>query len=171
MSKDMKLIMESFKRAMNEQMGGIGMPLKTGVATAAGKLDQSQEARRKKHRELVGSIASMPSGETHIEIQYSDLSLPRLPSRSFPLSSIDHGDLVGDIVEEMNDIYTKKYTGSGPHTSSAFDYDPDAAAAAEEDFFDNGKRSSAVVIETSFKIEPRIIAHCLLGALQKFGLA
>jgi len=43
MSKEMKLIMERFEKAMSEQMPAVGMPLKMGVATAMGKTRKMNE--------------------------------------------------------------------------------------------------------------------------------
>lgn len=77
MSKDMKLIMESFKRAMNEQMGGIGMPLKTGVATAAGKAAKAEEDRRNRvmlhNYRFIRKLRSMGGEPQFIEIEPGDI--------------------------------------------------------------------------------------------------
>lgn len=43
MSKEMKLIMERFEKAMSEQMPAVGMPLKMGVATAMGRTRKDNE--------------------------------------------------------------------------------------------------------------------------------
>lgn len=44
MSKQMKLIMERFDKFKNEALGGIGMPLKMGAATAIGKARKTNNA-------------------------------------------------------------------------------------------------------------------------------
>ena len=73
----MKLIMESFKRAMNEQMGGIGMPLKTGVATAAGKAAKAEEDRRNRvmlhNYRFIRKLRSMGGEPQFIEIEPGDI--------------------------------------------------------------------------------------------------
>ena len=77
MSEDMKLIMESFKRAMNEQMGGIGMPLRKGVQTAAGKAAKAEEDRRNRiiahNFHFIRKLRSMGNEGDFIEIEPGDI--------------------------------------------------------------------------------------------------
>lgn len=94
MSKDMKLIMESFKRAMNEQMGGIGMPLKTGVATAAGKAAKAEEDRRNRvimhNVRFIRKLRSMGGEPQFIEIEPGDIMGIAHDNLADFLSGYDH---------------------------------------------------------------------------------
>lgn len=58
MSKDMKLIMERFRKNLNEMPSGLGMGLKVGAATAAGKADAARKAAEDKKEEERQALAA-----------------------------------------------------------------------------------------------------------------
>ena len=58
MSKDMKLIMERFRKSLNEMPAGLGMPLKVGAATAAGKVDAARKAAEDKKEKERQALAA-----------------------------------------------------------------------------------------------------------------
>ena len=84
MSKDMKLIMERFRKSLNEMPAGLGMGLKVGAATAAGKADAARKAvEDKKKQELKrhaidnfgfwDRLRSLGSDPQYIEIEPGDI--------------------------------------------------------------------------------------------------
>lgn len=172
---DMKLIMERFEKAMDEQMGGIGiMPLKTGVATAAGKAKAQAEARKQSNRNLVKKIQGLGDKKTHIEIEYGDLALPMF-DRTQTATGVDmsatmksyanHGNLILVIKKRMNAAYAF-IAGDDASITNPFAADPQAAGRAQKN-----KDLNVVVIKTRFELAPEIIAKSLLLALKPLDLA
>ena len=161
MSKDMKLIIERFEKARSEQMGAPILGMNVGVATAAGQEEQAEEEVRKKNRDLVADIAGLPSGETHIEIQYSDLTLMPGETDIRDVSYIENE--FDEIEEKMNEMYNKQYRSA--RTAGLVDpfYSYNAPGRG-------GYSPDDVVIFTRYKVEPRIIAHCLHVGLKSKDL-
>ena len=93
MSKDMKLIMERFRKNLNEMPAGLGMGLKVGAATDAGKVEAARKAaedKKEKERQRIAAsnqkfvrrLTNLGNEPQHIEIEPGDIK------------GIDYPDLV-----------------------------------------------------------------------------
>ena len=100
MSKDMKLIMERFRKNLNEMPAGLGMPLKVGAATAAGKAYAARKAAEEKKEEerrrmavanqkFVKRLSNLGNEPEYIEIEPGDIKGIDYPELVKILNGID----------------------------------------------------------------------------------
>ena len=80
MSKDMKLIMERFRKNLNEMPAGLGMPLTVGAATAGGKAEKAANEKAKEkekikaaNNKLLKQLVMMGSEPQFIELDPGDI--------------------------------------------------------------------------------------------------
>ena len=73
MSKDMKLIMERFRKNLSEMPAGIGMPLKIGAATAAGAMEKKRMAAVAENVKFVNKLKRLGDKPEFIEIEPGDI--------------------------------------------------------------------------------------------------
>lgn len=77
MSKDMKLIMERFRKSLNEMPAGV-MPLTVGAATAAGKAEKAKEEIKLANNKLLKKLSLMGSKPQFIELEPGDIKGAKL---------------------------------------------------------------------------------------------
>ena len=107
MSKDMKLIMERFRKSLNEMPGGSGMGLKVGAATAAGKADAARKAvEDKKKQEL----------ERHAIDNFGFWDRLRSLGSDPQYIEIEPGDIKGIDYPKLVELMNGAYDGSGTST-------------------------------------------------------
>jgi hypothetical protein len=124
MSKDMKLIMERFRKNLNEMPVGAGMPLNIGAATAGGKMEKRKQRSVIRNAKFIMKLERLGDKPQFIEIEPGDLVEAGGTQLYYP-------DLVKKLNQEITDpkmtgrfgiqnnnlMYTKEVPGVSPFVS------------------------------------------------------
>ena len=163
----MKLIMERFRKNLNEMPAGLGMGLKVGAATAAGKADAAQKAIEDKKEEERQSLAA-----ANFQFTMKLEGLGREPQ----YIEIEPGDIKGidypDLVRIINSI------PSATERSQYFPYgrmfklkDGKIVLMACDDFYEPGTGDGyAGFCNYPSKISGTELSEILRNALEPKGL-
>lgn len=73
MSRDMKLIMERFRKNLNEMPVGVGMPLNIGTATVGGKREKKRRRAAFDNAKFIMKLEMLGDRPQFIEIEPGDL--------------------------------------------------------------------------------------------------
>ncbi len=73
MSRDMKLIMERFRKNLSEMPVGAGMPLNIGAATVAGKMEKDRMAAAVENAKFIKKLEKLGNKPQFIEIEPGDI--------------------------------------------------------------------------------------------------
>ena len=148
MSRDMKLIMERFRKNLNEMPAGVGMPLNIGAATAGGKMEKRKQRAVIRNAKFIMKLERLGDKPEFIEIEPGDLVEAGGTRLYYP-------DLVKKLNQEITD----------PKMTGRFRISNDNLIYAKE--VPTGENTSVIL---PAKVSPAEVAELLKIVLGKMGL-